>query len=41
MPTRQKPTYTFVRQSGTRPILLKANASAGKLERASEFLSVQ
>ena len=28
-----------IRQSGTRPILLKANASAGKFERASEFLS--
>ncbi|MBU4282555.1 MAG: ABC transporter substrate-binding protein, partial [Gammaproteobacteria bacterium] len=30
-----------IRQSGTRPILLKANASAGKFERASEFLSAK
>ena len=28
-----------IRQSGTRPILLKANVAAGKFERASEFLS--
>lgn len=28
-----------VRQSGTRPILLKANVAAGKFERASDFLS--
>ncbi|MES2098953.1 MAG: ABC transporter substrate-binding protein [Pseudomonadota bacterium] len=28
-----------IRQSGTRPILLKANAATGKFERASDFLS--
>jgi ABC-type branched-subunit amino acid transport system substrate-binding protein len=28
-----------IRQSGTRPILLKANVAAGKFERASDFLS--
>ena len=28
-----------IRQSGTRPILLKANTATGQFERASEFLS--
>jgi len=28
-----------IRQSGTRPILLKANVAAGKFERASDWLS--
>ena len=27
-----------IRQSGTRPILIKANTATGKFERASEFL---
>ncbi|MBC7214601.1 MAG: ABC transporter substrate-binding protein [Burkholderiaceae bacterium] len=30
-----------VRQSGTRPMLLKANPAAGKFERVSDFLAVQ
>ena len=30
-----------IRQSGTRPILLKANAATGKFERASGFLGAK